>query len=484
MAARVRPLFSASVQAAGMARDIEEKDAGLQINLKDPFGAALEYVAQEEYSDISKTKRLRYWQDSFLRWNGSSWAIVPLQDIREKLWRLGWGTENFKRRHVDDCVDALRSVCNLSDTVAPPCWIDRVSSDPSPENLIAMRNGLLNVSTRTLLKPNPRFFVLTALPFRWLPDAPPPVHWLAFLRDLFGDDQESIDLLAEWFGYALTHSTEMHKMLMLVGPRRSGKGTILKVLAALVGEANRVSPGLSSLGRPFGLSCLIGKRLAFIADGRLSGRSDMAVIVENLLRISGGDAVTVDRKYQADYTATLPVLFTWATNELPAFTDAAGALPGRFLILKLTRSFFGHEDQALLPRLMGELQGILLWALEGLDRLNERGCFAPPVSSEQLIGELDALASPVAEFLKDCCWVRDPAAEVECGVLFDEWKAWCEKNGRERVGTTAILGRDLRAALPGLQVVHRREKGRRIRMYQGVRLRILQDPAEAGEVID
>jgi hypothetical protein len=63
------------------------------------------------------------------------------------------------------------------------------------------------------------------------------------------------------------------------------------------------------------------------------------------------------------------------TNELPRLLDNSGALANRFIVLVLERSFYGREDPALANRLLGELPGILNWAMEGYRRLRARGHF-------------------------------------------------------------------------------------------------------------
>jgi putative DNA primase/helicase len=61
---------------------------------------------------------------------------------------------------------------------------------------------------------------------------------------------------------------------MLVGPKRSGKGTIGRILIALLGDDNVVAPTLAGIGTNFGLAPLIGKPLEIISDSRLGGRTD------------------------------------------------------------------------------------------------------------------------------------------------------------------------------------------------------------------
>src|SRR5262249_30991174 len=163
--------------------------------------------------------------------------------------------------------------------------------------------------------------------------------------------------------------TAQQKILLMIGPTRSGKGTIARVLTALIGLANVCNPTLASLATTFGLQPLLAKSVAFISDARLSGRTDTAVIVERLLSISGEDAQPVERKYLPTTQTRCPVRFPILPNDLPRLNDASGALVGRLLILRFTRSFYGQENPHLTDELLTELPGILLWGMAGWKRL-------------------------------------------------------------------------------------------------------------------
>ena len=120
--------------------------------------------------------------------------------------------------------------------------------------------------------PTPAFFSLHMLNYSFDPAAPEPAAWLEFLHQLWPDnDQESIDLLQEWFGHLLVPDTSYQKILMLLGPKRSGKGTVARVLRCLIGVENCCNPTLSSLATNFGLAPLVGKLAAIVTDARLSG---------------------------------------------------------------------------------------------------------------------------------------------------------------------------------------------------------------------
>jgi len=294
------------------------------------------------------------------------------------------------------------------------------------------------------------------------------VRWLSFLNQLWPGDAQSIALLQEWFGYCLTLNTSQQKMLLITGPKRSGKGTIGRVLSQLVGQANVCGPTTTSLAGTFGLQPLIGKSLAVVSDARFHG-DNIAIVVERLLCVSGEDTLTIDRKHLPSVTMKLPTRFVFFTNELPRFTDSSGAIAGRFLTLRLTRSFFGHEDPQLTEKLLAELPGILLWALQGWLRLRDRGYFVQPESVRDAIAELEDLASPVGAFVRDCC-VVGPGNCVEAGRLYEAWKQFCQSMGRDHPGTAQTFGRDLRAAVPGIATRQARDSGTRVRLIEGIAL--------------
>jgi putative DNA primase/helicase len=225
------------------------------------------------------------------------------------------------------------------------------------------------------------------------------------------------------------------------------------------------------------LAPLLGKPLAIVSDARL-GRDGSAAVVERLLSISGEDMLTIDRKYQEQWTGKLPTRFLILSNELPRFGDASGAIANRFIVMTMQQSFLGKENTRLTDELLTELPGILLWALDGLDRL-VRSSFTAPAASDDAILALQDLVSPVAAFVRDCC-DKGTGLEVSIAGLFNAWKMWCEDNGH-RPGSAQTFGRDLRAVIPHLRVLRPREDGNsRERRYAGVALRTPHNAQDRG----
>jgi putative DNA primase/helicase len=367
---------------------------------------------------------------------------------------------------VKAALDTIRTYTHLSASVPTPSWLVADSARPRAEEILPCRTLNLHIPTGKAMPATPGLFTTAALAFDYDAQAPLPTNWLRFLQEIWDQDQQSIDLLQEWFGYCLTADTQQQKMLLLVGPRRSGKGTIGRVLRKLVGEGNVVGPTTGSLAGPFGLQPLIGKSLAIVSDARFRG-NDMPIIVERLLCISGEDALTIDRKHIGSVTMKLPTRFMLLTNELPRLDDASGALAGRFLILQMTQSFFGREDLDLTEKLIAELPGILLWALQGWVRLHQHGRFTQPASAESAVQAMEDLTSPVGAFVRECCDVK-PGQRAWVDDLYSAWKSWCEREGRSAVTTRQTFGRDLGAAVPGIT---RRRGAGDVTFYDGISIK-------------
>ena len=172
------------------------------------------------------------------------------------------------------------------------------------------------------------------------PTAPIPQAWLRFLESIWPNVSDTVGTLHEWFGYLLTADTSQQKILFLVGPKRSGKGTICRELAGLVGRDAAAGPTIAGLATNFGLSAPLGKSVAVVSDARLGGRTDAAAVTERLLSISGEDTLAADRKHRDPLTVRLLTRFVIASNELPRLGDASGALPGHagWYIRPTTRS--------------------------------------------------------------------------------------------------------------------------------------------------
>jgi putative DNA primase/helicase len=453
----------------------------LVLDPKDPLPSAREFVAARFTRD--RLRVLHYHRGEFLRWTGTHYAVMDEIEIRAELYpwleravviAKGSGGALVQlpykptKSKVDNVVDALEAMSAVAVDVDPPAWLDPCGNDPVAADLVATRNGLLHLPTGRSYTHTPRLLNRHAVEFDYDASATMPEEWLRFLGQLWPNDDEAVRTLQQWFGYCLTCDTRQQKIMLLVGPKRSGKGTIARILTALIGRTNVAAPTLAGLAQNFGMAPLIGATLAIIADARLSGRADQTIIAERLLSISGEDGITIDRKHRSAWTGKLPTRFMVLTNELPRLADASGALSSRFLVLTMEQSFYGVEDHGLEARLKAELPGIFNWAVEGWRDLQRAGRFSMPASSTEAVAELANLGSPVGAFVRDWC-VVGAGRTIEVGQMYAAWKSWCDTEGRDHAGTRQSFSRDLKAAVPGLKTTNPRFVGSdRLRFFEGI----------------
>ncbi|MCV6584431.1 MAG: phage/plasmid primase, P4 family [Marinibacterium sp.] len=411
----------------------------------------------------ARRPRLLHHNEEFLDWDGAAYVGVDDGTVRAEVWAF-LETCRVKPKDgevrpfnptsgaVSTTVDALKAVAHLPPSrEEPPRWLDG-RFGPDPLELLPTRSGLLHLPTGELMPATPELFTRNALDFAHDPEAPEPSRWLRFLGEVWpgADEADCIAALQEFMGYLLTPDTSLQKALLIPGPKRSGKGTIGRIMGKLVGEANTVAPSLNSFGRSdFGLEPLLAKQLAIVSDARLGTRTDEAAVAENLLRITGEDRVSVNRKHRQALEVTLRARFVVMTNEVPRFADKSGALVSRFIVLPMRQSFFGREDTGLTAALMAELPGILNWAVEGWRRVRAAGRITQPKAGCEVTVQMADLSSPINAFVRDWCEVGPDqwAAKDRLFSAFREWHRTAM--GQDYLSNSAVFARDLYSAMDG-----------------------------------
>lgn len=475
-------------------------------------------IDQHSHSDGS---RLYYWREEFWSWTGTHYDLIPKKELRGEVTRaiyqdfikiyavelMRFNTRkaaakgdddapkpkkptlrNVTTRLVSDVLQALESIAlvRIDRIFGQPAWLDD-GRDWNPVEILPAKNALIHLPSFVAdlpcaIDPTPKFFNSYALSYDIgsMTKVGKPAEWLKFLAEIWPKSQDSIDCLQEWFGYLLTPDTRYQKILLAIGPPRSGKGTIFRVLEQLVGSANVAHPILGQLAGDFGLEPLLGKPIAIVGDARIGGRADKAVIVERLLSISGEDPQTIARKHRSSVTMKLPTRFVIVSNELPSLRDSSGALLSRLVILQFILSFKGKEDMKLIEKLIPELPGILLWAVDGWKRLRDRGRFVQPKMAGDLIEEMETISSPIMTFLREQCILdseSNPPPFVVIDDLYGLWKTWCQE--RELATTNKIhFARALLSAAPAIHKVRKGKNGHRFHVYEGIRVRNLADGPE------
>lgn len=440
---------------------------------RQPFAVAEAYAEVQAMAD----RPLRRWRGDWYVHGGVRWVLTDEEDVRADL--VGWltGEEVQTRTREGELVpwrptrdtDILNVLRMLGDVVHRPaaadiprgvflsnCWIDehQVPRDYSPD-----------------------VFNLSAAKYAWEVKAKCP-NTLAWLQGIISP--EDVELLRQWLGYLVSKRTDLQKMMVIIGPPRSGKGTLLWLMEELLGPGSTASVlAFSKLTETFGRQPLIGTSLTVMPDVRWSTK-DAADAVPVLLSISGEDIQDVDRKNMKAWRGRLDTRFVIASNDTPSLTDASGALAGRMLMIEMNQSFLGKEDPHLKARIRAELPGVLQWALGGLSALDVAGRFIEPEASVAAREEVRQTSNPVYLFAEDVCTLG-PFGMVLLDDLYRAYDMWCQKNGYSKLPST-ILVRQLKNTFRGkVTSVRRRTPGSGVQKRWVLGLALTNEPAYADQ---
>jgi P4 family phage/plasmid primase-like protien len=436
---------------------------------------------------------LLHHRDDFIDWEKGAYRIIEAGTITAELWNFldnaiarrkiskrppVWEAMPFRpnRHSVAETLAALKAISHLNPDIESPCFLDD-KTEPPPCELVAFPNGLLDLRSGELLPPDPAFFTFAALGFDYEPKGADPTAWMDFLKEIFDGEDDQIEALQEVFGYLITGDVSLEKAILMLGPKRSGKGTMLRMLRSLLASLAVADPSLRFLGTNFGLASLIGKQVAIIDDLRVGPRSEQDVLIENLLKITGRGRFTIDRKFQKPWHGPLPVKLVMVSNEMPKLGDESAAVASRFIIFNTRVSFYGREDPHLFEKkLEPERVGVLHWALEGLRRVRERGRLIEPEESKELQDRMANLGSDARVFIAENC-VVEPDATMLKDDLFRVYRVWCKRNEiypwtKEKFCQALYAATDNRVRSEKL-----RKDGGRAPSFVGIRLRRAEDEA-------
>lgn len=244
-----------------------------------------------------------------------------------------------------------------------------------------------------------------------------------FLTDLF-ENEETVGFVQEWFGYTLSCSHQANAFLIGVGAGANGKSTLFDVLAQLVGIENVSSAPLSNFNSEFGLEPLIGKKL------NLATESDVDAFKTGKLKaLISGEYISINRKNKMEITTKLPTKLVFLMNELPLLNDNSFGFERRLLILPFDKTFKeSKQDKDLPKKLSKELEGILIWSLEGLGRLIANNyTFTVSKSMQDAKRLYLGVGNPIEKFVEECV-VAKPSHVMEAKELINAYLVWMTKN--------------------------------------------------------
>lgn len=355
------------------------------------------------------------------------------------------GGEDEVGRRVRDLLGPKFRVAYLNGTLR---WfqvsVPKIDGLPHLE-FINTLNGLLRWRTGDLEPHRPDLFSTVQLPVLYDPGAECPIidAWLAEVIPA-----DAVDFVDELLGYLVLNGNPLHRAILLLGSGRNGKGTFIRLVAALLGSRNVSNVPLQTLGEHrFAAASLYGKlaNLCGDLDRGVMERSDTFKMA------TGGDTIYAEHKYGQSFEFEPWCTMLFSANAAPPSRDTSIGYYSRWVIVPFAADLRGRErpEEELDGELQqpAELQGLLARAIRGLQRLMARGRFELPPSVADACETFRRDTDTVASFASECL-TADPTSDLPRAAVYTRFKWWCEENGHRPPGAGAFYDR-LVAAIPG-----------------------------------
>lgn len=362
-----------------------------------------------------------YSRDEWWRYEAGWWRAVKVGDVESEALDV---LEGSAQDGVNPTGYLLGNVVKLARATV---YTDGGVWDRDP-NLLVFPNGTLEVGARTLREHRPEDYVTSSLPYEYDPEADCEVFKAVLEQVAPG----ALDFLQEFAGYCLTPDTWHETALWFKGPRGSGKSTIIQGLTTMLGSKYGVL-GLGEIeASRFALGRIPGKTLLVSTEQPASFLKSTHV-VDALI---SGEPLTIERKNKDAEDIEPVAKVIWAMNELPRIASTTSGIFRRVKVLEFPDPE-GERRPEVKQYVRDEGPGILNWALEGLDRLNERGHFEFPESVLEATNEFKLSNDLPAQFVDECC-VVESGARCATRYLYDRFSEWCSEGGHRAASINRV----------------------------------------------
>jgi P4 family phage/plasmid primase-like protien len=233
-------------------------------------------------------------------------------------------------------------------------------------------------------------------------------------------------LLLELLGYPSIPRYIWNYATMLVGGGSNGKSTYLRLLEDLY-SPHVVHIGLQLLSdssQRFAVATLRNALVNVYADLPRAPLTDSG----RFKVLTGGDAITADRKFREPVSFVNGAKLFFSTNELPETHDYSFAFWRRWIVIEFPHEF--PRDSTYYDRTFPEddRPAVLAAAVAAFARALRRGNFAG-VGTAQDYQEIwkrrtDSVYAFVMEMLESGRYIRDPRGEVDLSAIYGDYVSY------------------------------------------------------------
>ncbi|HAL9141596.1 DNA primase family protein [Escherichia coli] len=270
-------------------------------------------------------------------WRGGVWCPVSTMELsREMVAIYSEHRATFSKRVINNAVEALK-------VIAEPM------GEPSGY-LLPFANGALDLKTGEFSPHTPENWITTHNGIEYTPPAPgenirdnaPNFH--KWLKHAAGKDPRKMMRICAALYMIMANRYDWQMFIEATGDGGSGKSTFTHIASLLAGKQNTVSAEMTSLDDAGGRAQVVGSRLIVLADQpKYTGEGT------GIKKITGGDPVEINPKYEKRFTAVIRAVVLATNNNPMIFTERAGGVARRRVIFRFDNIVSEAEKDRELP---------------------------------------------------------------------------------------------------------------------------------------
>ncbi|EEV9229098.1 DUF5906 domain-containing protein [Escherichia coli] len=270
-------------------------------------------------------------------WRGGVWCPISTMELsREMVAIYSEHRATFSKRVINNAVEALK-------VIAEPM------GEPSGD-LLPFANGALDLKTGEFSPHTPENWITTHNGIEYTPPAPgenirdnaPNFH--KWLDHAAGKDQRKMMRICAALYMIMANRYDWQMFIEATGDGGSGKSTFTHIASLLAGKQNTVSAEMTSLDDAGGRAQVVGSRLIVLADQtKYTGEGT------GIKKITGGDPVEINPKYEKRFTAVIRAVVLATNNNPMIFTERAGGVARRRVIFRFDNIVSEAEKDRDLP---------------------------------------------------------------------------------------------------------------------------------------
>lgn len=270
-------------------------------------------------------------------WRGGVWCPVSTMELsREMVAIYSEHRATFSKRVISNAVEALK-------VIAEPM------GEPSGD-LLPFANGALDLKTGEFSPHTPENWITTHNGIEYTPpvtgenirDNAPNFH--KWLDHAAGKDPRKMMRICAALYMIMANRYDWQMFIEATGDGGSGKSTFTHIASLLAGKQNTVSAEMTSLDDAGGRAQVVGSRLIVLADQpKYTGEGT------GIKKITGGDPVEINPKYEKRFTAVIRAVVLATNNNPMIFTERAGGVSRRRVIFRFDNIVSEAEKDRELP---------------------------------------------------------------------------------------------------------------------------------------